>query len=84
MYARQTWYEDVWDEELTYYPGHNVTTPQQSREYADHVRINSRNAYILADTLLRREEDLKYDLAAYLRRNLRLGKEREKKTRVES
>lgn len=50
VYACQKWYEDVWDEELTYYPGHNVTTPKQSREYVDNVQVNSKNAYLLADT----------------------------------
>ncbi len=74
VYACQKWYADVWDEELTYYPGHNITTPKQSREYVDNVQVNSRNAYILADMLVRREEDLKYDLARYIRKNLRLSK----------
>lgn len=73
VYACQKWYADVWDEELTYYPGHNVTTPKQSREYIDNVQINSRNAYIFADTLMRRMEDLKYDLVGYMRENLRLS-----------
>ncbi len=74
IYACQKWYADVWDEELTYYPGHNVTTPKQSREYIDNLQINRRNAYILADTLVRREEDLKYDLAKYIRENFQLSK----------
>lgn len=72
VYGCQKWYADVWEEELTYYPGHNVTTPKQSREYIDKIQPDSRNAYILADTLVRREEDIKYDLAGYLRRNLKL------------
>ena len=73
VYECFKWYADVWDEELTYYSGHNVTTPKKSREYVDNVQINARNAYVLADTLLRREEDLKYDLAKYIRENLRLS-----------
>lgn len=73
VYECFKWYTDVWDEELTYYPGHNVTTPKKSREYVDNVQVDARNAYILVDTLLRREEDLKYDLAKYIRGNLRLS-----------
>lgn len=72
VYACQKWYADVWDEELTYYSGHNVTTPKESREYVDNVQGNNKNAYILADTLLRREEDKRYDLAGYIRENLKL------------
>lgn len=74
IYACQKWYEDVWDEELTYYSGHNVITPKHAREYVDNVRITNKNAYILADTLLKRAEDLEYDLAKYLRENLKLRK----------
>lgn len=74
IYECYKWYADVWNEELTYYPGHNVITPKRSREYVDNLQINSRNAHILADTLVRREEDLKYDLAEYIRKNLRLSK----------
>lgn len=69
-YADQKWYEDVWDEELTYYPGHGVTTPENSREYVDNVYINSSNAAILADVLVRREEDNRYNLKKYLRENI--------------
>lgn len=72
VYACQKWYADVWDEELTYYSGHNVTTPKESREYVDNVQVNIKNAYILSDTLLRREEDKRYDLAGYIRENLKL------------
>ncbi|MBQ8518836.1 MAG: 1-acyl-sn-glycerol-3-phosphate acyltransferase, partial [Agathobacter sp.] len=31
VYECQKWYADVWDEEVTYYPGHGVTTPEKSR-----------------------------------------------------
>ena len=72
VYGCYKWYADVWDEELTYYPDHNVTTPKQSREYIDQIQPDCGNAYILAETLLRRAEDMKYDLAGYLRSNLEL------------
>lgn len=73
-YACQKWYEDVWDEELTYYPGHNITTPEKSREYVDNIHVDSHNAAILADVLLRREEDIRYDLKRYIRETLELSK----------
>lgn len=74
VYAYQKWYEDVWEEELTYYPGHGVTTPEKAREYVDNIHIDSHNAAILADVLVRREEDKGYDLKKYLRENLVLSK----------
>lgn len=66
--------EDVWKEELTMYSGHGVTTPRQAREYVDQIRINPRNAGVLADVLVRREEDKRYDLEIYLRNNIKLRK----------
>lgn len=75
IYECQKWYKDVWDEEVTYYPGHNVTTPKQAREFVDRVRVNSRNAHIFADMLVRREEDMRYDLVSYLRENVRILEE---------
>lgn len=70
VYDCQKWSEDVWEEEVTYYPGHGVTTPKQAREFVDKVKVDSRNAYIFADMLVRREEDKKYDLISYLRENM--------------
>lgn len=72
IYACQKWHRDVWDEELTYYPGHGITTPQDAREYVDNVCVTRENAYILADVLSRRAEDRKYNLRQYLRENLEL------------
>lgn len=74
VYESQTWYADVWDEEVTYYPGHGVTTPEKSREYVDKVNVSDKNAWIFADTLVRREEDKKYNLIEYLRRNVEIVK----------
>ena len=82
VYECQKWHGDVWDEELTYYPGHGVTTPQQAREYADKIKVNSKNAKILADVLVRREEDKKYDLKEYLRKNVKLHTCRVKKIEI--
>lgn len=72
VYACQKWYADVWDEELTYYPGHGVTTPQQARECVDKVVVTAENAWVLAETLVRRDEDRRYDLKRYLREKIKL------------
>lgn len=76
VYACQKWYEDVWDEEITYYPGHGVITPVRAREYIDNIQITTKNAGILADVLRRREEDKKYDFAKYLRETIVLAPKR--------
>ena len=76
VYECQKWYKDVWNEEVTYYPGHNVTTPKQARVFVDMVKVNGKNAHILADMLVRREEDRKYDLVSYLQRNVRIRGDR--------
>lgn len=67
VYACQKWYEDVWDEEMTYYPGHGVTTPAKAREYVDNIHVTVKNAAVLADVLRRREEDKKNDFKQYMR-----------------
>ncbi len=74
VYECQTWYHDVWDEEVTYYPGHGVTTPAQSREYLEKVHINTSNAHIFADALLRRSEDKRYELIPYLREHIKIAR----------
>ncbi len=74
VYDCQKWYEDVWEEEVTYYPGHGVTIPKQAREFVDKVNVNSKNAHIFADMLVKREEDKKYDLIKYLQENMEYAK----------
>lgn len=74
VYDCQKWYEDVWEEEVTYYPGHGVTIPVKAREFVDKVNVNYKNAHIFADVLKRREEDKKYDLMKYLQENMEYAK----------
>lgn len=74
VYDCQKWYEDVWEEEVTYYPGHGVTIPKQAREFVDKVNVNSKNAHIFAEMLIRRQEDKKYDLVKYLQENMKYAK----------
>ncbi len=73
VYACQKWYEDVWEEELTYYPGRGITTPTKAREYIDRVQVTVKNADIISDVLRRREEDKKYELIRHLRDTLPLA-----------
>ena len=70
VYDCQKWYKDVWEEEVTYYPGHNVITPKKAREFLDKVFVNRRNAHIFAEWLARRDEDKRYDLVKYLQENM--------------
>lgn len=85
VYGCQKWYEDVWDEEMTYYPGHGITTPIRAREYVDNICITAKNAGILADVLCRRGEDKRYDLKQYMRKTFMLTPKRtEKKKFVKS
>lgn len=74
VYDCQKWSKDVWEEEVTYYPGHGVTTPKKVREFVDMVNVNKNNAYIFSDTLIRREEDKKQDLVKYLQENMKYAK----------
>lgn len=82
VYACQKWYEDVWDEEMTYYPGHGVTTPAKAREYVDNIHITVKNAGILADVLRRREEDKRYDFKQYMRDTFLLTSKRRERSKT--
>lgn len=74
VYDCQKWYWDVWEEEVTYYPGHGVTMPKYSRKFVDNVKLTAENCAVLADVLVRREEDKKYDLITYLKKNTKYAK----------
>lgn len=74
VYECQKWHSDVWNEEVTYYPGHNVTTPKAAREFVDRVQVNARNAHVLAEVLAKREEDIRYDLIKYLQETMKYAK----------
>lgn len=74
VYECQKWHSDVWNEEVTYYPGHNVTTPKVAREFVDKVQVNARNAHVLAEVLVKRENDKRYDLIKYLQETMKYAK----------
>lgn len=73
-YQSQDWYNDVWDEELTTYSGHNVTTPQEAFSYLKNIQVTKDNAAILASSLVRYEEMNHYNLIQYLSDNMPLKK----------
>lgn len=72
IYEYQHWYNDVWEEELTKYSGHGVTTPEEARKYLENVKITPENAAIFAPQLVRYADDQHYDLKKYLSKNLEL------------
>lgn len=72
IYADQTWYADVWDEELTSYKGHGVTLPSEAFGFIDKVHVTKDNAWVLAPVLARREQAQRYDLKEYIREHLKL------------
>lgn len=74
VYQSQDWHGDVWEEELTVYSGHNVTTPTDAIKYIDNVNVTPENAWILAPVLVRREENEHYNLKKYLKKNMPLKK----------
>lgn len=76
VYDCQKWYNDVWDEELTMYNGHGVVPPNEAFAYVDDIKITPQNASIvgplIAPLLVKREEERKYDLKQYLKKNIKL------------
>lgn len=74
VYQSQKWYNDVWEEELTTYSGHDITSPRDAISFVDNVKITKDNAAILVDVLIRREEDKHYDLVKYMKKNMKYYK----------
>lgn len=68
-YQRVLWTRDVWDDEIVFYHDKRHPVPRKVREFIDFVNINHDNAHILAPTLIRRQEDAKYDFKQYMHRN---------------
>ncbi|MGM9835095.1 MAG: lysophospholipid acyltransferase family protein [Bacilli bacterium] len=77
VYQSQEWHDDVWDEEITVYSGHGVTTPQEAFCYIDNIKVTKENAATLANAIIRREDDKHYDLVNYMSENMpKSGKRR--------
>lgn len=51
-----------------------MTTPEKLREYMKDVQINVHNAAVLADALVRREDDKKYNLVSFLKETMEYAK----------
>ena len=68
-YTSIKWRKDVWSEELTVLKDKNISTPSDAIAYVDDVKVTEKNAYILAPTLVKREEDKKYNFENYMHKN---------------
>lgn len=68
-YTSIKWRKDVWSEELTVYKDKNIITPEDAITYVDDIKVTNKNAYILAPTLVKREEDKKYNFENYMHEN---------------
>lgn len=73
-YQSQKWYGNVWEEELTVYSGHGVTTPEDAIKYVDDINVTAENVWVLAPVLARREENEHYNLKKYLSKNMPIKK----------
>lgn len=68
-YTSIKWRKDVWSEELTVYKDKDIITPEDAITYVDDIKVTNKNAYILAPTLVKREEDKKYNFENYMHEN---------------
>ena len=68
-YLKNKWHRDVWVEELTVYRTPAEREQQAVAESMDKIIITKENAFIMAPILVRREEEKKYDILAYMQAN---------------
>lgn len=69
-YLCTKWTRDDWALEVTIYRDRTLPpTPEKVRASFDSVQITPQNAFILAPIISRREEDKRYDLVSYMKRN---------------
>ena len=69
-YLCTRWTRDDWAMEITIYRDRQLPpTPEDVRASLDRVNVTTRNAAILAPFLVLREQDKKYDLVGYIKKN---------------
>lgn len=69
-YLCTKWTRDDWALEVTIYRDRTLPpTPEKVRASFDSVQITPQNAFILAPIISRREEDKRYDLVSYMKKN---------------
>ena len=66
-YLETKWIEPNWDEEIMMYHRKGITSPEEVRASFDNVQVTEDNAGILAPVLLRREQDIRYDIRRYMK-----------------
>ena len=59
MYLPQKWYDVDWNEEITYYPGHNNVRPDIVNASFDSVKLTKNNYHLVADFQKKSEENKK-------------------------
>ncbi len=72
-YLETKWIEPNWDEEIVMYHRQGITYAEEVRASFDDVRITPANAGILAPILLRREQDVTYDIKQYMKDHWKEG-----------
>lgn len=65
-YLETKWIEPNWDEEIMEYHRKGITYAEEVRESLDRIKPTANNAAILAPVLLRREQDVLYDIRRYM------------------
>lgn len=66
-YLETKWIEPNWDEEIMMYHRKGITYADEVRADFDNVRITPDNAGILAPILVRRSQDIRYDITRYMK-----------------
>ena len=66
-YLETKWVEPNWDEEIVMYHQRGITYAEDVRASFDSVKITASNVAILAPILLRRTQDIKYDIKQYMK-----------------
>lgn len=68
-YLKNSWTEDVWEEELTRYLDTTEREFCSVMESVDKIKVDKNNAYILGPVLINRQLQKKYDFKEYMHKN---------------
>lgn len=70
-YLETKWVEPNWDEEIMMYHRKGIIYAEDVRASFDHVAVTPSNAAILAPILLRRSQDVAYDIKQFMKNHWR-------------
>lgn len=68
-YNEVKWTKDVWEEEIRVYHEGGMLFPSEVWQTLENVQITPENAWIFAPILAQIEEDKKYDIVRYMKKN---------------